>query len=203
MFSLPSIPTDSLYKFLFIGGLVLMIYSVYTVQNQNTRLARQKFTVDSIRILQRTYFKLDSIVDRAHLINYQDKQKEILDADKLYLELIRKKKDPREIEIIDEQKRRYRAQINENSKRLDSLIKKHTKDVVQSELRSTELNSILDSTESNLRQANAGILLGFLLLIIGGALWYCKIQKPQDRLQSIQLEIAEIELTRTKSTKPN
>lgn len=62
MFSMPTIPTDSLYKFLFVGGIVLMIASLFFVfQNYNTERSITNYRDSTLNVL--TYRLNESIND--------------------------------------------------------------------------------------------------------------------------------------------
>jgi hypothetical protein len=60
MFPIPNVPTDSLYKFIFITGAILVTFSLYLKNGEEKDYNRFQFSRDSMHIATKHYLYLDS-----------------------------------------------------------------------------------------------------------------------------------------------
>ncbi|RKR82649.1 hypothetical protein BDD43_2834 [Mucilaginibacter gracilis] len=64
MFNIPTLPTDSLYKFMFIGGIVLILFSFFTMNRASDDIKLKRKAADSLSATIRTRNKIDSLKSR-------------------------------------------------------------------------------------------------------------------------------------------
>jgi hypothetical protein len=70
MLSLPTLPTDSLYKFLFIGGIILCAFCGYYSYERDNRVSIQDKKLDSLRILSDASIGVNMLkLDSAKIVN--------------------------------------------------------------------------------------------------------------------------------------
>jgi len=169
MFSLPNLPTDSLYKFLFLSGIVLFAIS--------TVMTSQRYS-ESIEHLNR----IDSVwkIDTLKLVQYRIERKtlkEKIDALKTGKKLT--KPDSNKLKDL----------ITERI----SLNKKYAIDSIRFEsVRFSFLNfyKVLDHSKPDIIFQ----LFTSLIMIITGLIgWYWFQQKNQDELSDLQVKLSELE----------
>lgn len=200
MFNLP-FPTDSLYKFSFMFGLALIVFSVYyndsflnkfnskTVIYKVDSLKKKNIIQDNILLLQ--------IANREHirddLANRGDKT--FSANTKKIIKKLRYPsfffKDPQDLKFYKDS---LKSIINDDSASdekiehfLEVVINYHIKKYKETNDQFVFFNGKLLYQ----KYAFYGMLVtGILLFLPGLMLWYYKIQKPQDELLNIQLEEA-------------
>ena len=187
---MPTLPTDSLYKFLFVFGIVLTISIQYiSFQNDDARryayLQKEKY----LTALSEKYKKLTistenskntlkqetaEITEEIRRIKMVDRKK----AGELLKEIVRKKNIRGKTDSGINEKFRVNDSLYHEIEKNDSLI-------------SIEMDGTISVLEAKNRLYNYLSVVGIILAVIGGLLWYFMIQQYQDRmllLQKMQLE---------------
>jgi len=196
MFSLPTLPTDSLYKFIFIGGLILLIFSAYLDQNQLDSSTKENFNMDSLQIVKNSYAQMDSLNN----LNDDKRLKYLGEAYKStsvqYADMIKKKSSVAEIGIIKEMNDRYSREMNQIILKHDSLTKDYHRTYIEFQLRQSRYEMNEKLSKSHHSTSNMCFYSGVIMFLLGGFLWCYRIQIPQDEIQKIQLDLAKLELQR-------
>jgi len=200
MFSLPSLPTDSLYKFIFIGGLILIIFSAYLDQHQTTSQSQESFSVDSLGIIKSTNLLGDSIKNLHRDERMKYLQKVSLSTNIQYVTMIRDKRSEAEIGIIKEMLDRYNEEMNQIVSNSDSLSRDYKNTYIEYQLRYSKAKINQKLAKENNHNIKIYFLFGMAMFLLGGILWCFKIQGPQDELQKIQLQMARLELQKQIAT---
>jgi hypothetical protein len=213
-FPIPNPPTDNLYKFYSIAGIVITIFSLTTIlvssftlekQIRELNLFEKKVEIDSLNFksqLNNLDNKLLDLNDKLESYPLGD-NKEIYSHENYLQKLIDLQKDPEwrnyleffykyEDHIIP-----GKIEIKEiNSIKNEMKILAHELDIKQLELRLTREN--LKSERMKLRVIYCfGIVLiigGVLLSIFGFKLWNSRVQKFLDEKQILELKILKSEL---------
>jgi hypothetical protein len=198
MFPMPTFPTDSLYKFSFIFGLFLIMFSIYFSEGHLNKYDKRQpaYIIDSIKTTageqQRAGKRMISnliALDAKHpttMTFYHYRAIAMLSRD---------------FKILD---------LNSN-KILDALFRPvqmpHTADTINLHLTMNEIkaklnlrlyllyqNHITELDYYNSKINNDKLIfwsvltVGILMFLVGTYLWYVKIQKPQDQLIMLQLK---------------
>lgn len=193
---IPDLPTDNLYKFISIFGLIICLYSItipflklnsieIEVQNNNGEANLLEQEVKSIEGDDRAIdYKIREIRNELGKYKY-DTTSLIIDLEKYKKQLY--KKDYRDyIEFINKYEEIV-FPVTKKIKELDSLVEKQ-----KSNKREIQKKLILVSNKNNLASLKIkqtkrllnysimGLALGSILVVFGFAQWYLKIQKPLD-----------------------
>lgn len=213
MFTIPTIPTDSLYKFLFVGGIILMIAAPYLfiqqaryeistsnrtdsflVNNLAPKVLKRITTLDSSNRIKDEYIlKLKNI---NHSINTYSKQmmkiskKENLSSKDILNYKILKSK-------TDHLFKTYYNNKVEFNKNFEDTMQSHSLDkLIIARLKDFEINIKNEKATNNTIYFLLWCMLtlGVFFTLQGILRWYLYLQMPQDRLLKIQVELAEIEL---------
>lgn len=163
--NLPSLPTDNLYKFIFISGVILFVYSMYSLMQIENKLR------DSLIENTHNTFKLRFENDSLQIILGIDSA--LTNKAKLHLEeKLKKRKIEDDIKVYTLIKRR------EQSVELDN-----------------KLQNINDSWENKqIRQASIMLGTSVFLILFGGLLWYSKVQYYEDAILKLQYKKLKKEL---------
>lgn len=185
MIPIPNLPTDSLYKFMFVGGLVMIISGYYLNHNLQNEVLEDLNKIHSSQIEYRLFTSLDSIRDKTS-----------------------SRKFDREYNKISHSLKNNNLESAQKSTiKLDSLLEKDLQ--VMEKLISSRIKSAQDSVKLveigySLNEVSKLykylMILGTIINFVGGICWYKKIQEPQDRMTKIQLEMMEIELEKAKNS---
>lgn len=156
---IPNLPTDSLYKFGFVGGIFLIFFSYYTllVKMENYTELSNKLDIEQATL----QIGFNSLIESQKTLNFMmenDKQGQQLE----YV-----------ISRSDELERAY-----EGLKSKEQEIKK----------RNESFKVITDQITSLRYLTYVLVLIGFIFTFISGYKWYYKIQKYQDLLLKIEYE---------------
>lgn len=210
MFTTPTIPTDSLYKFLFVGGIVLMIASTYfLLQNQhlmNKRISYLDSTNNNILIKAR-HLDEQSEIKSAEAGSLLKSSKDNIEKgiDTLLLDKIEKGT----ISKIDIKKFNQESKGKEKyvyeAQRLQNKLKSVLSDIKVINRNLDSLNKIqkivledynrdFNNIELQRSTLTFAMFSGLFLMVIGWLQWQYYIQTPQDKLLLFQVELAKIEL---------
>ena len=157
--NVPSLPTDNLYKFLAIFGIVICIFSIYIYQNKYNLYTEEFFEV------RKEFAKYGPMLDRVTLL------------------LERIETDPSD-KSLPENKKLFAATLDAIDKLNQEIktgheIAEYSK---EKEERAWEEIRIL------WKYSKIFFFIGVLMSIVGFYLWYVKVQKPLDKLLKKQLE---------------
>lgn len=209
MFNLPTIPTDSLYKFLFIGGLILIIAAFTFSDRQYNSLKNDKVhqQLDSIN------FEIDQITKDHNTkenfiksVNTQLRGDDYLDdydlpmlftlyRDSLQMSPSFKKRfvllshfADHNDDLLAKNIVPVRAMIGYLKKYEDSIYNPQTDTLQNMQNRYESKNQDL---VNSLRVFNTYIytsgILGGLFALVGITMWYTKLQRPQDEMLALQI----------------
>ncbi len=191
--NIPNLPTDNLYKFIAIFGLILFIFRIYQVENLASEINSQVFQLnESIRIL-----KTEKI--------YHEKNKNFLDNQ---IKILCKKLNY-ECEFTDSFwvfPSYKNLSLEEMSIRLeiDKLIKDYRIELQEFDLKTIQINSksqqfnLLNDEFDGLNNGDFLQIFGFVVAVMGFTLWYFKIQRFQDEILENKVE-TELNLKSEKS----
>lgn len=169
MFSLPTIPTDNLYKFAFIGGIVLLIFSSYLNYEAGKELSEIKQERKQIDI----EFKIDSL-----------KIVRLITIDTL--------QDRKSYSLKDIPKRQYK---NYTVEPLDTaMVNLYKRGMTR--LHTTDIK--WDSFSTLKFYGAVCMFIGLVMTILGGVAWYHYVQQYQDVLLQLQLDKAQQDLALVK-----
>ncbi|WPU96682.1 hypothetical protein SNE25_14250 [Mucilaginibacter sabulilitoris] len=216
MFNLP-IPTDSLYKFAFMFGLLLIVFSFYYRDRQLDEYDKHQviYQVDSLeKVKDDSNFQLsvDSDVMKGYTADLESKTKANLLTQQMIIQDLNDLVNQYPF-ILDDRKAAkiykqetdttihaiypigvtmpYLQNFKEFCSRINSVLwEKNEKVINEYEFYSSKLE-LQERTFELL--AHAGLLLFFPGLL----LWYFQIQRPQDKLLKIQLAEAKKKVTIT------
>ncbi len=92
MFSIPSLPTDNLYKLIFISSIVLYIYTDYRLQGLDVELSKDEVAMDSVKYTQTEINRVDSIknIEMKKTLNQLDLELNLLEKEESNLSKQRK-----------------------------------------------------------------------------------------------------------------
>lgn len=174
--TIPSLPFDSLYKFIFVGGLILCITSLYLRNEFVNNLPDSSSRIDSITRI----YKLASL--KAHL--------DTIESSKLMSQYIQKS-------------RQYIVSDNVDRSPYLSLIEKIRNLKYHNDSISIEMQILKNKFDLRYHLANKETVLakdyliliwiGLFVTLIGAISWY-KQQKISDSIHKLQLEILKKEL---------
>jgi len=212
MFNLP-FPTDSLYKFSFIFGLALIVFSIYYEDKELNHFDRKQtyLILDSLKntnTLLRDFKHFDSL----YFVNVEkDPKDNLYDRNRISKEFFNHMKELRVLNktkflgklfnidtSLDNQLKLLLADslIIKDSPQKEPLLKK-----VEGEIEfriSIAISANQEDVDFFTNKYNKDklsdiflMVTGILLFGFGSVLWYLKIQKPQDRLLVMQLEQVE------------
>ena len=187
MMQLPTFPTDSLYKFLFIAGLAIIFFSSYLYVNQKNTLQEKVDLVEFEK--QKISAELEILIDNnsEYLHDQDNLMKSLRDITKntpqkavdYYL---------RQNDSLAEIGKRYRETSNQ--------IKYNTSLINSSEKK-------LDDGFKNLYKILKTYIIistiGIIITLISGSFWYCKIQKPVDKKIQLEIDILKKQIAKGQS----
>ncbi len=179
MIPIPNLPTDSLYKFIFVGGVLMILSSFYLLNQKSDTLYDSIKNSDAIQLKLQTEDSLDTLLAKQYLDEFQIHKKQA----EFYVSH----------NLVDSAERRLSKMRDLQNGTLRLLKKANAK-----YLMSTSEIKILDNIQ---KQYNNDVRLLYVLLFLGLVLttcgyfgWQYRIQIPQDRMTKIQLELMEIQL---------
>jgi len=185
MFNLPTIPTDSLYKFLFIGGLILIIAAFYfsdqRFNSMKTDLVHQK--VDSLDYVYKQI--VDDHTKKYNFINSVISSLDTNDVSSAVSFLPVLYFDYQDSLQYSSSFRKSFNLLNEFRTNDDTVINVITGKEKMYQEKDQELLKNLQVF--NIYIDTAGCM-GILFALFGAIMWYIKIQKPTDENQIIQIE---------------
>jgi hypothetical protein len=203
MLTFPNLPTDSLYKFIFIAGVVLIVVSLYQNPKVQDEYYNKSMRTDSLSFLNKD--TLGQVSDTLSLFDNQIKSANNLNHRYNITcdSIINRSK--RGIKISNDLIKTYRSQksnldsieniLLKSSSKQVNLINKKFKLKVEDVYLKARLVRIEKSYDSQRFQLIAMVLMGFVLMFMGGFGWFIYIQSPQDKLLQIQLKEAEKKAT--------
>ena len=168
MLTIPSLPTDSLYKFLFIGGITLFAFCMYTSSNQVEKMRYQTKRIDSLNLTIKA--------TNQHYLKRLDSAKKVLASS------VKRGQMPPVLEInrYDREHQRVVAAI-----RKDSLFGE------QEQLNDT---FIREAFKSQTIIITIGLITSGIMITFGLAFWYTEQQVHQDSIGKMQAELTKIQL---------
>jgi hypothetical protein len=202
MIPLPNLPTDNLYKFLFVFGIILLIASMYfSVQNMQM-MTKRALTVDSVSfdVLSNSK-KIEQIGNRI-----QKLQGEITvakQADSIYSasERIQKKHSALDVQKMNSIEKKLANVTSEKMRGVDtikSLVEVNSKftDSLKSKVDRIRSRRKIEDEEIDfyLKLTDLVFWLGLYFTVFGGIMWYFKSQRHIDRITYLQTKKLEIEL---------
>lgn len=181
--NIPNIPTDSLYKFIAIAGVIMVIAPMYLLVSQYSKFKTASYEQEkNIAILKlkidQDSLNADYLIESCNTnISKHDKTKkftrEMKDEDKDLLTKIRS---------------------NEES----SLL--HAKDIAILLIDNKRFEDLTKDSLMMIKMFVPLFLIGFFLIFFGFLLWFRNIQAPMDKL--LQNQLYESEQSRKKTYKP-
>lgn len=195
MFSLPSVPTDNLYKFIFISSIVLFIYTSYSLQNLSIELSKEVVALDSTFITFQGNERLDSI----KLNRTKEKIKEwatsLESIEKEQNILIKQKKSqtPQYKSVIAKYSILHKTLIAEQVIQ-DSLKDKSNQDEIKRLINRSKFKSRMRLYKQTLRDADLYKVISLILFFIGSVTWLIRVQIPQDKLIDLTIQLSEAQL---------
>jgi len=189
----PSIPADSLYKFLSIGGLVMAIFFSILLRENS---ANQFVHYNSMDSLNRESAKFKKVLELRNdaLKNSLERQKVVIDSLEtvLFLDSIKA------ISGILVEKPKFSNQVRS----VDSLFQENDKiDSMSSVFQKT--SEILLHRYESLKDDNDLFrilaIVGFVLMSIGMSFWIPQ-QLKQDKIMKMQFQLTQIELNQKQLT---
>jgi hypothetical protein len=216
MFNLPTIPTDSLYKFLFVGGLILIIaaftFSDRRINSLKNDAVHQK--VDSLeyvinQVTDDHTIKTNFILTTTEQLAGNDTNaykgsflpklyflyRDSLNSGGRFYKMVSQlnsfatNDDPKSYVYLKTHLNEFRAMLKNLAIYEDGILMPEISDLKNKEKLYEQKDQEL---QDNLRVFNVYIytagLLGLLFALFGVIMWYLKIQRPQDENQVIQLE---------------
>lgn len=178
-FGLASAATDNLYKFLFLGGLTLLVFSL-------VKPYEQKSMVDS----KVTELQIDTLVLSRDL-NEINKRIEVLESEKpeLFKKVIILGRKKSELKKTDPDFQKVVSEFESLKKEYSSNCKSVLKDITKAKSLENSMHlkkKVLRIQMIDLKKKKEFfyVLSGFgiLLTIIGGVLWYYKTQRHSDKI---------------------
>ncbi len=161
----PNLPTDNLYKFVFVGGILASIVFYVTLGNKvdSFESARKDILIEQLKIESDKI----ALTSEINLVN----------------DLIKSTKDSSAKAMMSDKKQDLQKRYRD----FKFLAEKHSIDVQDF----TRLQSNLNSY----RQVSyIGIAVSLLLVIAFGAIWYCKLQRIEDEIVVLRKEKLKQEL---------
>jgi len=190
MINLPNLPTDSLYKFTFMGGIVLLLSSLFLLKDNYSQVTSMLTNADSVikshRVQSEASFKIQEAKLKV-LENAYHAGNRILGKDSILLsrpipEMILKnrKRDLEESELVANK---------------DSIRK------MQQFHDETLIRHLIKAEYTNWHLFLIWVILttGALMTSYGCFMWYYRIQLPQDKLLHMRVILMEKQLNGSES----
>lgn len=194
MFSLPVLPTDNLYKFIFIGGLICLISSFFLLDKVINNQIEDSKTLDSLHAVNTARTTLISEELKKIDVTVKSANKVTTEINKEIQKLLKNRLRNTSIgEDLVIKASRAQAELLLAKEVNDSIKKDGVQNDKDRSLIEAKLNarkSIQEQNESNSSSLGG---LGIIMLIIGGVLWYSETQKVQDDILKLSLKLAKIE----------
>lgn len=188
MLTFPTLPTDSLYKFIFIAGVVLVVTSTYMMPRISIENLNEEVRLDSLQIMN--HFESNVVKDSANeierVLKKYDEETDSLIKTNGKIANLRERYNKDVVPTKSQFKRLARKQM---AYTIDSLFKDNRK----------KMNEKFYQMNNHLLKNI--FVLGWLLVSIGGVFWYLCIQQPQDELLKIQLVEARKKTDNSKEIK--
>ena len=201
MFNLPSLPTDNLYKFLFLAGLVLLIYSFYVQDVYTKDVVSAHNSADSLKATALERARADSVYINRKLKDMKESTSSLDDDIAELQDLLNTNKTGTvRFKQLFNNVKKTQAELSVSRRTLDSLENMLGKSLVDTENEMTK--HITKKVYSELKSKHDQIyfLIGLISFVLGALLWLIIIQLPQDELSRIQLKLARIELLKQTSS---
>jgi len=180
-------PTDNLYKFLALAGLVTLGYALYFFESSIVDLQIELFEID-------TKSKLLN-VDLEKLEKNSDKIENIQKIDQEYFDCI----ESQTWSNVDEQKEVFNSclsdkpssheDVMERYHRINKMLGMHYEKSIEIKRKiilidgeGKKYNAILARHERFTSVLHLIIYVGFFLTVMGFYYWYTRVQRPQDKL---------------------
>jgi len=194
MFSLPNLPTDSLYKFVFISGIVLYIYSTYLLQNQNAELSRDQIEIDSVKWTQKEAIRIETLKSNRAKDNVNELVSEINKITKEVALIEQSKKNPKNPNEMLNDMLALKAKLLVVRAKNDSITTNINKLEVNAQIHSAKMNARLNKYEETLDDTRDYRTFAIVLFFAGLFSWFFRIQIPQDKLTKLSVSLAELQL---------
>jgi hypothetical protein len=165
MFSLPSIPTDSFYKFCFVSGIILMLFSGFLLYSSNKMKFQSKMDAEQIKL----DFERDS-----SLASNKAVSDSVVNA--------------RRVKSTDSKVANKQVQVT-HTPNLEYLVKL---DSIYTQINRS--NALANDSGVQLTFSFALLVIGTIMMVYGGHTWHRKVQLIQDELLNVQLQTSQIEL---------
>jgi hypothetical protein len=200
MLTLPTLPTDNLYKFIFLAGLVLIIYSSYIGEKHLSNTINIDTSLDSLDAIQKS---------NSRTLDYKIKEaKELTDRIKNNVYILdsltnaNKKKQSIKFKQLRSEVQTDLKTVNEEVIRIKDLRSKFDKQAVSHLNEARKLITSKVYSEFAIKTQYVFFMIGLISFIVGALSWLFIVQRPQDELNKIQLKLAQLELAeKSKKTK--
>ena len=204
MFSLPSLPTDNLYKFVFLAGLVLLIYSFYVQEHHQDELTNTNKSLDSLKTTVAEQTRENSVVTQRKVKTVNDLittvNENIKDLERLTKS---HQTHTKKFKILYEELENRQAALLTTQHSLDSTSTILGRASVDFEIEATKLITKQVYGELRAKQHEIYFWIGLATFILGALSWLLVVQLPQDELNRIQLKIARLELAKQTGPQEN
>jgi len=192
MFALPNLPTDSLYKFIFITGLISVFYSSYLSRRNQDYDNKLAVSIDSLTFLMGQQM----ISTKADLMQSKNNTERTLDRLD-YLKTIDKSRlDSFQGKHFDEEIDEAGKIIDKSTVISDSVQKILNHYSAESNLADMKYKITKSNRNKNQTEVDNYFKYGIMMIVLGFFFWFYRIQIPQDELQNVQLELAKMELAK-------
>src|SRR5690606_3881690 len=161
MFS--SLPTDNLYKFGFVGSLVLLVFFINILNNKIEKQKDYSFQIDLKTV--ELDVKYESITLKANLIT------EIFNSD---IDSLTASKFTSQLEVLENEKSRLDVEKNIHDKHIE------------------EYNNKVESLSLAKIIYGVLITISLIILVIFGRLWYNKVQLFEDQILKDKINKKEL-----------
>jgi exonuclease VII large subunit len=170
----PSLPTDNLYKFLALSGVVILLFSAYFMKTRVLELedqveilkAEKQIGLEKIRSIEECQKNLENIIN-----NSIAEQTGKLKKDKNKLEL----------QYSDTEIKQIQRELHETM--LEQRI-----EAIKTTSKAKRLSQLIEQSSELVNWGSLCVGLGVFLANIGFLLWYKKVQKPLDLRMQMELQ---------------
>ncbi len=174
----PNLPTDNLYKFLALSGVVVVLVSIFYPISRLGEL-RQKAIELAAEI------KILDLESKRLTVNHSQLEREVAAFEKQLSAAEKEKRPtPGDIDSIEKIHNQLRTRALKLETSNDDLQVK----LVKVSAKNDQLVQLVRYVEYFVNVMYGGIVIGVLLAWVGFGLWYVRVQRPQDLLLKQQIE---------------
>lgn len=201
MFPIPNVPADSLYKFIFITGILLIIFSFYMKTGIKRDLERLEYTRDSLQMTSAYELYLDSInlktlIDEAKTLKgesnfYNNLQAKVLNRNSTSLG---------ETKLIESKLKALKVKNQRLTIKIENARSENLAYLKYNENLSRRFEREQTIKFKTIEEISVYFWVGLGSFCFGIVLWYSIVQRSQDIMNDLQVQILKVQLIKEQNS---